>query len=58
MAEPLADQVLRKIGEARELCEAQDGIDRRRDELIEQIERQLQQTHETTHLLTVRWTMQ
>ena len=41
----------------RELYEAQDGIDRQRDELIEKIERQLEQTHETTHLYTVRWTI-
>ena len=42
----------------RELFEAQDGIDGRRDELIGQIEGQMKQTHRTDTVFTVRWMLQ
>ena len=42
----------------RELFEAQDGIDGRRDELIGQIEGQMKQTHRTDTFFTVRWLLQ
>jgi ERCC4-related helicase len=41
----------------RELYEAQDAIDAKRNELIENIERQLRQTHHLKPLFTVRWTV-
>ncbi|WP_245630264.1 SNF2-related protein [Alicyclobacillus acidiphilus] len=41
----------------RELYEAQDAIDTKRNELIENIERQLKQTHRLKPLFTVRWTV-
>ncbi|GMA58902.1 hypothetical protein GCM10025858_34050 [Alicyclobacillus sacchari] len=41
----------------RELYEAQDAIDARRNELIENIERQLKQTHRLKSLFTIRWTV-
>lgn len=41
----------------RELYDAQDHIDGQRDDLIEQIERQLRQTHKRSPLFTVRWTI-
>ena len=41
----------------RELFEAQDGIDGRRDMLIGQIEAQMKQTHRTDPVFTVRWTV-
>jgi ERCC4-related helicase len=40
-----------------ELFDAQDTIDEKRDTLIGEIERQLQQRVSTTTLLTVRWTL-
>jgi len=39
----------------RELYEAQDAVDRQRDDLIDQIERQLGQTHTVEPLFTIEW---
>ncbi|MBN2456380.1 MAG: DEAD/DEAH box helicase [Sedimentisphaerales bacterium] len=39
----------------RELFDQQDKIDIQRDELIEKIERQLKQRHETKNTFTIRW---
>jgi len=39
----------------RELFDAQDQIDERRNELIEGIERQLGSVHSTKPLFTIRW---
>ncbi|MFX4301627.1 SNF2-related protein [Alicyclobacillus tolerans] len=41
----------------RKLYEAQDAIDAKRNELIENIERQLKQTHRLKPLFIVRWTV-
>ena len=41
----------------RELFEAQDDIDKRRDGLISEIEAQLQQTTELRNLFTIRWSV-
>jgi len=39
----------------RELFDQQDRVDAQRDELIEKIERQLKQKHETEKLFTIKW---
>lgn len=63
LQEKLAAQKALKKAEARrtqkrrELYDAQDSIDARRDELIENIERQLQQKCEIKKLFSVRWSL-
>lgn len=47
----------RRNRKRRELYEAQDEVDQQRDLLIEQIERQLTQTHQTNTLFTLRWSL-
>lgn len=47
----------RRTQKRRELYEAQDAIDARRDELIENIERQLEQSDRLESLFTVRWSV-
>ncbi len=47
----------RRTQKRRELYEAQDAIDERRDELIENIERQLEQSDKLDTLFTVRWSV-
>jgi len=41
----------------RELFDAQDAIDRQREDLIKRIEEQLKQRRTTQHLFTIRWQM-
>jgi adenine-specific DNA-methyltransferase len=63
LQEKLAAQKALKKAEARrtqkrrELYEAQDAIDARRDELIDNIERQLEQSDRLETLFTVRWSV-
>ncbi|MDP9729679.1 SNF2-related protein [Alicyclobacillus tolerans] len=63
LADKLAAQKAQRDIEAqrnrkrRELYEAQDAIDAKRNELIENIERQLKQTHRLKPLFTIRWTV-
>lgn len=47
----------RRTQKRRELYDAQDSIDARRDELIENIERQLEQSDKLDSLFTVRWSV-
>jgi hypothetical protein len=47
----------RRTKKRRELYDAQDSIDARRDELIEGIERQLEQSYKLDTLFTVRWSV-
>jgi hypothetical protein len=47
----------RRTQKRRELYDAQDAIDARRDELIENIERQLEQSDRIDALFTVRWSV-
>ena len=47
----------RRTQKRRELYDAQDAIDARRDELIENIERQLEQSDRIDTLFTVRWSV-
>ena len=48
----------RRNTKRKELYESQDAIDRRRDELIDNIERQLRQKHSVQDIFTFRWTLQ
>jgi adenine-specific DNA-methyltransferase len=48
----------RRSRKRRELYDAQDAIDAQRDELIEKIERQLQQRHELRPVWRVRWVVE
>jgi len=63
LSEKLAAQKRIRTIEARrnrkrkELYEAQDQVDQQRDLLIEKIERQLTQTHQTNTLFIVRWSL-
>ena len=41
----------------RELFDAQDAIDRQRDELLGGIERQLRKVNRAEHIFMVRWTL-
>ena len=50
----MSPSVLRS-GKRRDLYEAQDRIDKHRDELIGRIESQLKQKHTTATLFTIRW---
>ncbi len=47
----------RRMKKRRELYDAQDEIDRRRDELIAGVEAQLKQTRHVEELFTLRWTV-
>jgi len=47
----------RRTQKRRELYDAQDAIDERWDELIENIERQLEQKEGLTNVLLIRWTI-
>lgn len=47
----------RRTQKRRELYDAQDAIDARRDELIENTERQLEQSYEVRELFAVRWSV-
>ena len=48
---------VKRNSKRRELFDAQDDIDKRRDGLISEIEAQLKQTTEITQLFTIRWSV-
>jgi adenine-specific DNA-methyltransferase len=51
----LRDLERRRNGKRRELFDAQDAIDRQREELIGKIEKQLRHTQGVKAVFTIRW---
>ena len=51
----LRDLVRRRNSKRRELFDVQDAIDRKREDLIGEIEKQLKHSSESQALFTIRW---